>query len=169
VVVTVFIVDIILSFADGKISPSRTFSTVFSSHFSFVLRASPPSASLFHLFLCREIETKKQRREERRTKRKQPANTFSGQSVIFISETFAPFVRNPERTLQSSSSHLQILFLFTFAAAEVGSCSRPILSPRTFRSCLSAISLDRETCDEVRESVPARIQYPRYKTRHHQN
>ncbi|KYM82576.1 hypothetical protein ALC53_07067, partial [Atta colombica] len=42
-------------------------------------------------------------------------------------------------------AHLQILFLFTFTAAEVGSCSRPILSSRTFRSCLSAISLDKET------------------------
>lgn len=78
-------------------------------------------------------------------KDKKEAN--SGQSVIFISKSFAPFVRNPKGTLQLflsfsfSRAHFQILFLFTFAAAKVGSYSRPILSPGTFRSCLGTISL----------------------------
>jgi len=147
VVIAVLIIDIILWFVlDGKIFyPARTFSTRFFSPFLFsepiFLSVSLPSV-LFPVPICA-----RQRKNEKGREGQKEAN--SGQSIIFISKSFMPFIRNPKRTLQLSLSlsfslsyaHFQILFLFTFVAAKVGSYSRPILSPGTFRSCLGTISL----------------------------
>lgn len=147
-----------ISIARARLAPflHRTFLPLSSR--SLLPLCVSPSPGPSRRFLRRGTETEKRWREERR--RWRSANAFGGQSVIFISESFAPFVRNPMGTLSTQCplprAPSKILFLFTFAAAEVGSCSRPILSPRELFAPASAhtISLDRETRDEVRESVP---------------
>lgn len=127
----------------------------------------PPNL-YFSLFLSSILfpldihETEKERQREKnreREKRERQKEANSGQSVIFISKSFAPFIRNPKRTLQLSLllflslslslalSHFQILFLFTFAAAKVGSYSRPILSsPRNFSLLPRHNKLKAEKC-----------------------
>jgi len=63
-----------------------------------------------HSILCVSLPSvslsldRRRNRNEKKDKRKEQAirQYIGGQSVIFISESFAPFVRNPERTHQSS-------------------------------------------------------------------
>lgn len=89
-----------LSPMENPLHGARTFGTSAPFLTSVPLLAC---SSPLHLSLSPSAAKRRQRNgEEERTKKKRPANTFGRQFVIFISESFAPFIRNPERTLQHS-------------------------------------------------------------------
>lgn len=146
-----------LSIARAHLAPFPSALFLYSaSPLSLSLCVSLPSVSLSR---DRDGETEARRKADKEV----AARRYIWRTIRnFYQRKFrAVCPQSREDTPVLSLAHLQILFLFTFAAAEVGSCSRPILFPGTFRSCLNAISLDRETCDEVRKNVRSRIQRPR--------